>query len=291
MTGFVNRREFLTTSAKRSGAAALLGIAAASGLNKFSSPCLAAEAASQKISTVQSNWVEVRRDGPFTCHAAFSLSNHEALFAELPQLENELVRVLAMSRPRQPIDLYLYKDESQHRAALQQQFPQVPYRRALFVKQGNTSSVYAFQHAELAVDIRHECTHALLHTDLSMVPLWLDEGLAEYFEMAADRRACGHPHFKSLRWNMRLGIVRDLKYLENLRELSDMENLEYRYSWAWVHFFLHGPKPVYRELVHYLADIRNQRPPGKLAERIHRVLPNATEQMVKHFKHWPVRAG
>ena len=51
---------------------------------------------------------------------------------------------------------------------------------------------------ELAVDLRHETTHAVLHGLLPMVPLWLDEGLAEYFEAPEANRLQRHPHFKAV---------------------------------------------------------------------------------------------
>ena len=40
----------------------------------------------------------------------------------------------------------------------------------------------------LRTDLRHELTHALLHGVLKDVPLWLDEGLAGFFELPPDAR-------------------------------------------------------------------------------------------------------
>ncbi|GIT30210.1 MAG: hypothetical protein Ct9H300mP1_22560 [Planctomycetaceae bacterium] len=36
-------------------------------------------------------------------------------------------------------------------------------------------------------DLRHEFTHGVLHSSLKRVPLWLDEGLAEYFEVVGPK--------------------------------------------------------------------------------------------------------
>ena len=132
----------------------------------------------------------------------------------------------------------------------------MPYRPALFVKEGGLAGVYAYRHDALAVDLRHECTHALLHASLPMVPLWLDEGLAKYFEVPVEQRAFEHPYFGWLRWEMRLGMIRTVSDLEQRRDLSEMGASEYRYSWAWVHFMLHGPEAAHTVLVRYLADIR-----------------------------------
>ena len=43
--------------------------------------------------------------------------------------------------------------------------------------------VYTYWGDRIQQDLRHELTHALLHSVLKDVPLWLDEGLAEYFEL------------------------------------------------------------------------------------------------------------
>jgi hypothetical protein len=119
-----------------------------------------------------------------------------------------------------------------------------------------------------------------------MVPLWLDEGLAEYFELAEDQRAFDHPHLSSLRWNLRLGIMPSLESLEERQELSEMGSMEYRYSWAWAHFMLHGPVAAHHALVGYLRDISLRRPPGRLSERLSHDVPEIERQLVQHFKHW-----
>ena len=188
---------------------------------------------------------------------------------------------------REPIYIYLFADADQHRAYIEQRFPHVPYRRALYIKENGQSGVYAYRDTELAVDLRHECTHALLHASLSYVPLWLDEGLAEYFEVPPSRRAFDHPHFESLVWNMRLGMVRPVEALEQIDDLSQMEGVDYRYSWAWVHFMLHGPKPAHRVLVGYLSDIqRGTAPASAFSERLNQAVAEPTGKMVHHFKHW-----
>ena len=260
----LSRRQFL----------ALSGAATVSAWTATAQPCSAAQ------------WIDQKAYGPFQCQATFPLSQLTPLFQELSALELELQRTLAVPPAAQTIDVYLLHDKKNHEALLKQLFPQVPYRRALYVQRGGRGSVYAYRHQDLAIDLRHECTHALLHTNLSMVPLWLDEGLAEYFEMPVNERAFDHPHFKKLRWNLRFGMIPSIGALEALQDLSAMGGAEYRFAWAWVHFMLHGPLPVHRELVRYLADIRRGNPPGTLSERLGRTVPGLEQQMVAHFKHW-----
>jgi len=231
-------------------------------------------------------WADHRTHGPFQFHATFPLASLTPLFQELSSLELELQRTLAVPPARKVIDVYLFDDEDSYRETLTGLYPRVPYRRALYVQRGGQGSVYAYWQPDLAVDVRHECTHALLHNNLSMVPLWLDEGLAEYFEMPEPQRAFGHPHLSKLRWNLRFGMVRDLESLESCQGLEDMGGVEYRFSWAWVHFMLHGPLPAHRVLVHYLRDIHRGDPPGRLSERLRAAIPQLDEQLVAHFKQW-----
>jgi hypothetical protein len=261
----LSRRQFL----------ALSGAAAATHWGTTALPCSAAP-----------QWIDHQSYGPFQCRATFPLSSLATLFQELSALELELQRTLAVPPAAQAVDVYLLESKRSHQELLSQLYPQVPYRRALYVQRGGRGSVYAYRHHELAVDLRHECTHALLHTNLSMVPLWLDEGLAEYFEMPRELRAFDHPHLKKLRWNLRFGMIPDVASLEAYQDLVEMGGAEYRFAWAWVHFMLHGPLPVHRTLVRYLADIRRGNPPGQLSERLNRETPNLERQLVMHFKQW-----
>jgi hypothetical protein len=210
----------------------------------------------------------------------------EGFFQELSRLEQELERTLAVPPTRASVDVVLLADQTSHRAYLNQLYPRAPYRQALYVQRGGQGAVYAYQHPGLAVDLRHECTHALLHANLPVVPLWLDEGLAEYFEMPEADRAFEHPHLTTLRWNLRLGMLQTVESLEAHSEVDDMGAVEYRYAWAWVHFMLHGPLAVHRALVEYLADIRGGNDPGSLSPRLRAAIPNLEQRMVEHFKHW-----
>lgn len=244
-----------------------------------SGPALLARGAGQ-------GWVDRRTYGPFACVSAFPMGPLDGVFEELAGLELELHRTLAVPPARQPVDVFLLADEESHRSFLKQLYPQVPYRRALYVRRGGKGAVYAYQHDELPVDLRHESTHALLHATLSEVPLWLDEGLAEYFEMVEGSRAYGHPHLAALRWNLRLGMMRSVESLEERQEVGQMGSLEYRFAWAWVHFMLHGPLAAHRALVGYLADIRRGKHVGLLSSRLRSEMPDLDERMVKHFKSW-----
>jgi hypothetical protein len=231
-------------------------------------------------------WADARFSGPFVCRAEFSLARFEGLLNEVAQLQDDLVRCLGVPPAQERIELYLFRNEHTYRRYLQLYLPNVPYRRALYVNVRGRAMVLAYRSRQFEIDVRHECTHALLHAALPEVPLWLDEGLAEYFELAPSKRAFDNPYLGNLRWSIRLGKIPRLDSLEKKRSLSEMRRTEYRDAWAWVHFMLLGSKQAHTELVGFLRDIRKGAPPGLLSERLRRRLPETHRHFAAHIKRW-----
>lgn len=237
-------------------------------------------------SSAHATWPAEMSVGNVQCHANFALEPYRGLLSEVAVLQQDLHDKLGVSVAREPIHLYLFHHQSVYKSYLNKYFPDVPYRRALFIKSRGPGMVFAHLNNEFAVDVRHESTHALLHATLPMVPLWLDEGLAEYFEVPREDRASGNPHQGTTKWNARLGLLGKIESLEELRELSDMGRGEYRNAWAWVHFMLHGPPEAREELVRFLADIEAHVPPGKLSRRLRVRIPNLDRAFAEHFQRW-----
>lgn len=227
-----------------------------------------------------------RTVGPFVCRADFSLARHEPLLRQLRRLQTDVCQALSVAPSAERIELYLFRDRHEYRAFLNTEFPRVPYRRALYVKASGPGKVMAYRHREMDTDVRHECTHALLHATLDVVPLWLDEGIAEYYEVSAPDRAGNHPHLKWVRWTVLLGRILSLEALETRRELDEMKSREYRSAWAWVHFMLHGSPAAHRELRRFFRDIQAGHAPGLLSERLRRAVPDADRQLAHHFRTW-----
>lgn len=231
-------------------------------------------------------WPYERRTGAFLWHADFSLDEYHNLLNEMGSLQQDLIRELGVGQCNEPVYLFVFQDKNTYQGYLKQYFPKIPYRRAMFIKERGPGMVFAYRSSDLEIDVRHESTHALLHSCLPMVPLWLDEGLAEYFEMPASQRASHNPHLSSLKWQMRLGQVAKMEALEGMSNLSQMGRNEYRDSFAWVHFMLHGPREAHEELMRFLADIHAHSPPGKLSDRLRRKLPDLDRQFAAHLREW-----
>ncbi len=231
-------------------------------------------------------WPDERTAGPFICHADFSLQPHENLLLELTRLQDDLVRELGVPRSREIVHVYLFARPATYKRYLASYFPQAPVRKALFIKERGAGMMFAYGSADLEIDVRHEGTHALLHGALPMVPLWLDEGLAEYFEVPPHERTHDNPHLKSIQRSLWLKGAPRLEALEQLGRLEEMGTAEYRDAWAWVHFMLHGPPEAREELVGYLRNVAAYSPPGNLSDRLRRRLPNLEQRFVAHFQQW-----
>lgn len=228
-------------------------------------------------------WVEAERVGPYIYRADFHLDERDQLLAELAQLQTDLVDSLGLSAATESIELYLFRDEPGYRSYLRQRFGDLPYRRALYVKAGGPGMVYAFRGEQFAVDLRHETTHALVHAVIDDLPLWLDEGLAEYFEVPRSDRASGHPHLQATQLRLRrLGVPR-LEELERLGDVAEMRRESYVDAWAWVHFLQHGPPLGRRELVNYLSEVGRRRAAVPLSQRLRRQMPDLERRFEAHF--------
>ena len=230
------------------------------------------------------SWPDQRVVGPWICHADFSLDQYVGLLRELAQLEGDLDRILGVGGPHESVHLYLFARKSTYERYLAQHFPNVPKRRALFIKGRGPGMVFAYVSRSFDIDLRHECTHALLHATLPMVPLWLDEGLAEYFEVPTGQREWDNPHLAAVRRRLRFRAPASIVDLESVDSVEQMGARHYRSAWAWVHFMLHGPEDVRSELIGFLGDIRAHTPPGKLSRRIQRRNAEVQNSFVAHFR-------
>jgi hypothetical protein len=229
-------------------------------------------------------WPDSRVLGPFVCRADFPLRELEPFLNELSQLQADLVYALAIPPAKEPIELYLFHDRQTYERYMRQHFPSVPFRRAVYIKANGPGRVFAYRSDQLEIDLRHECTHALLNSSLKNIPLWLDEGLAGYFELPPKQRASGNPHLSSVRWNVWLGMAPKIENLEKCTDITKMGKPEYRDCWAWTCFILHGSPDAHKELVQYLRDIQTQNRPEMLTIRLSQKIPGLQQNFNTFFR-------
>lgn len=164
----------------------------------------------------------------------------QPLLAELKSLGEVMQQRLDLPDSQQPIHVFLFATPESYRRFLHQRFPAFPDRRAFFVESDGQLLVGAAWSERIAEDLRHEVAHGYLHAAVGHVPLWLDEGLAEYFETPPEAEGFHRPHLTLLREEHRQGRWRpDLARLERLTAAEEMTQTYYAESWAWVHWCLH----------------------------------------------------
>lgn len=235
-------------------------------------------------SAAKADWPFQRRYGMFLIHADFAPHGYLQLFDELVQLREKVATQLNLQLSDEQIDVYLFSNKAVYQNYMRRYFPSVSPRRAMFIKSNSPGNVFAYASRDIAIDLRHETTHAILHATLPMVPLWLDEGLAEYFEVPTEQRANGNSHLSTTRRELKWKRPTPLPRLERMTTLQEMGGDEYREAWSWVHFMLHGPEPAQLALREYLESISRHEPPLPLSQSLSTRFRSPERALAQHFQ-------
>ena len=212
----------------------------------------------------------------------FQIPKRHPLLLDLERLQAEIRSSLDLPPQRDDVVVYLFGDQAAYRRFLDATYPKLPGRRAYFVGTSYELAVYTFWGERVREDLRHEYTHGVLHACLNHVPLWLDEGLAEYFEVPrpGQQRA---DYATQLAQALDKGWRPDLKRLELLSDFSQMRRIDYQEAWTWVHFMLHASPETREVLLSYLNDLRHSTLPESLHERLQRVHPEIEQRMLAYL--------
>jgi hypothetical protein len=197
------------------------------------------------------------RVGQLVFHSDFELPADHRLIRELTLERDDVYGTLGLQGSDEPIDVYLFRDAERYGEFLKRNFPSVPSRRAFFLETDTRLTVYAHWSDRVAEDLRHEVAHGYLHASIPQLPLWLDEGLAEYFEVPRGQGGLNRPHVDLLSDMAEQEHWRpNLPRLEKLTDAAQMDQRDYAESWAWVYFFLKSPPGRRQILTDYLAELR-----------------------------------
>jgi hypothetical protein len=231
------------------------------------------------------------RIAPYVFLSDFELPRTQPLFAELAALRDQVQKELLLPPGNAAVQIYLFETEALYKNYMKSRYPDLPARRAFFVVQprgpmgGEDLNIYTWWGDRIRQDLRHELTHALLHSVIRDVPLWLDEGLAEYFELPREQRGVNTTHVEVLRRGLNSGATQlNLARLEALKEVDQMNPAEYRESWAWVHLMLRTRPEAKTVLLSYLQQLRGTRHPGQLGPSLLRVYPDLEETLAQHLE-------
>lgn len=264
---------------------AALVLAGCSSLRATREPDAAGESPPTPPAKKPGGVVPPLRVGPFVFYADTPLPADDPVFRDLETLPDQIQRELRLPVGTTFVQVYLFPDQERYESFMRGRFPQLPPRRAYFVtdprRPGGSDElqVYTYMGDHLRVDLRHELTHGLLHGVLKGVPLWLDEGLAGFFEQPQSLDGVNFDHVEKLRHSP---AGPDLGRLEKALDVSQMERPEYRESWAWVHYCLRGDPAARGVLLEYLQALRESAEPGPLLPRLKRVVAEPERAVARH---------
>ena len=212
--------------------------------------------------------------GQLVIHADFPLAGQHRLIRELEEMRADVSQDLGLPISDEPVHLYLFESPARYEAFAAARFPAFPARRAFFVETDTTLSVFAAWQDRVAEDLRHETTHGYVHAVVPTVPLWLDEGIAEYFELPRSTQGRHDAHLAHLAGRILEGTWQpSLERLEALGSAGAMSQDHYAEAWCWVHWLL-STTPERRTLLQdYLADIRRDPATAPLSARLVRAEP------------------
>lgn len=225
------------------------------------------------------------RCGHYVFYHDFELDRTDPLFVELEALPEQVFGELRLPPATGIIQVFLFDTQERYQRYMKARYVKLPDRRAYFIEEPRVGGaaelkVFTWMGDNLRTDLRHELTHALLHSVLKAVPLWLDEGLAGFFELPPAQDGVNPQHLETLR---RGPFQPDLSRLEKLGEVAQMEKPEYREAWAWVHLMLRGSPESRKALQDYLQVLRTDPKPGPLLPRLQAVFADPEQALGDHL--------
>lgn len=215
--------------------------------------------------------------GPFVIYSNEPIDAESSSVRALDSLRSDLAATMDCREESDadPIEIYVLDDRSAFLHLLRYYFPELPPRRAFFLARGPERMVYTYNGPMLEEDLRHEAAHALLRGRFGEIPLWLDEGLAEYFEVGPGDSQDRQNRVDRLTADSRTGWTPNLERLESLADVHQMSPRDYREAWAWVDLMLGGPTPKTTTLVDFLDRRRGAVEPEPLSRLLNAAETNS----------------
>ena len=240
--------------------------------------------------TSTNRWPYEVSAGMFRIHADFEISQSSNVVQELNKLVSDVGGLLSTPQPTNTMHMVLFGRPEEYRRYLDHYFPKLPERRALFIRQRGTAMLFAHRHPDMATDLRHESVHALMNDAKYSLPLWLDEGLAEYFEVPKEQRWSGHAHLAEIK-QLIAKAPPDLEALEKLEAVDTMTSEHYRDAWGWVHFLMHRRQTTRQLLVDQIDTRRRAQPVLPVSRIVELQLPKWRDEITEHFQAVPIASN
>ena len=243
--------------------------------------------------------------GQVVCLSDFPLDDAAAIRDEIQNLQKDLIDYLGIPESKEKVVVCLFNRRESYTSFLRRNCPQAPSNRpALYIKDNGPGYVFLQKDEKLILNLRHEMTHAILNSTHKNIPIWLDEGLAKYFETPAGQRGNENPFLEPVsdRAGSIFTPVPSLPTLERLKGVSEMGPTQYRNAWAWIHFLIHYSPRTQQILSRYLQSLETEKQAGigpkqaaeiqksaPLTALIKSEIPDYKKEYRTHFADWGKR--
>ncbi len=215
----------------------------------------------------------------------FHVPQHHRLIDELVARRDDIAGILSLPMSDELINVYLFEDAIKFKRFMKTSHPDFSDRRAFFVKNDTELKIYAHWGEKVGEDLRHEITHGYLHSAVPNMALWLDEGLAEYFEVPRGSKGINGQHIYMLSARYRQSDwMPDIERLNSIRMPQDLKQIDYAESWLWIHYLLQDSDATRKLVQDHLARLRLSGNDEPLSCQVKRLLPDIEVKLVEHLK-------
>jgi tetratricopeptide (TPR) repeat protein len=220
-------------------------------------------------------WIELRTAN-FTLFTDAGERNTRRIAADLERLRDVLAQLAPGVALNAPVPTYIFVFKNASAFAPYQRIwagkPLVSGGYFLSTELANYVAVNGDVRGDERAIIYHEYLHYVLRNQYANLPLWLNEGLAEYystFEVAGDEAKIGLPIAEHVAWLRRNPLI-PLASLFAIGESSPEYNESsqrgafYAESWALVHYLISGSPQRRQQAAEYLRLAQAGAPPDQI---------------------------
>ncbi|MEA2601012.1 MAG: hypothetical protein QOF89_2004 [Acidobacteriota bacterium] len=248
----------------------------------------------QALPSQKDPWIEVRTAN-FTLFSSASEKGTRRVGADLERLRDALAQLspgLTLQSPN-PTWIFVFKNGAtlQPYLRLYQGSPMTAGGYFLSTGQGNYVAVDGDPRGNQTGIVYHEYIHYVARNNYGDLPLWLHEGLAEYystFTVTRDEAQIGLPipeHVLWLRKNPWIPLAQLFAVEQGSKEYNETSRRGafYAESWALVHYLLSGSPERHRQVTDLLR-LTKARTPGREAfQKVFGSDPSALERELRTY--------
>ncbi len=251
-------------------------------------------AAARDLPSPKEPWTELRT-ADFTIYSNAGEHKAREIGEDLERLRDALAQLspgLVLSSPV-PTSIFVFKDASSFQPYARSYNSKVVDKGGYFLGRqlGNYVAVNADQHGQERELVYHEYIHYLLRNNVATLPLWLHEGLAEYYstiEVGKGEARVGLPPAQHVQWLRQHALI-PLATIFAVDEHSPEYNEQarsggfYAESWLLVHYLISGSPERRGEAAGLLRLAQAGTPPDRLFAAAFGAAPAALEAELRPY--------